>query len=64
SLSQTFQQAVIVCRRLQIWHLWIDSLCIIQDDIEKADWEREGANMDNIYAGSSATIAMHYIPNG
>ncbi|KAH6724656.1 heterokaryon incompatibility protein-domain-containing protein [Leptodontidium sp. MPI-SDFR-AT-0119] len=64
SLSRTFQQAVIVCRRLQIWHLWIDSLCIIQDDIEKADWERDGANMDNIYAGSSATIAMHYIPNG
>ena len=59
NLSQVFQQAVIACRRLKIRHLWIDSLCIIQDDVDSADWEREGANMDNIYAGSSATIAMH-----
>ncbi|RYP20885.1 hypothetical protein DL765_002535 [Monosporascus sp. GIB2] len=61
-LSRTFQQAVIACRRLKIQYLWIDSLCIIQDDINKADWEREGAIMDDIYAGSSATLAMHSVP--
>ena len=57
SLSPTFQQAVRACRRLYIRHLWIDSLCIIQDD--RHDWEREGSNMDNIYARSCVTLAMH-----
>ncbi|KAM6532642.1 hypothetical protein FALCPG4_005696 [Fusarium falciforme] len=57
SLSPTFQQAVKACRRLHIGHLWIDSLCIVQDD--RDDWEREGSNMDNIYAGACVTLAMH-----
>lgn len=31
SLPQTFQDAVIYCRKLSITYLWIDSLCIIQE---------------------------------
>ncbi|KAK1502880.1 hypothetical protein CTAM01_04869 [Colletotrichum tamarilloi] len=37
SLSKTFQDAVLVTRRLGIKYIWIDSLCIIQDS--KLDWE-------------------------
>lgn len=37
NLPKTFAHAVIMCRALGIQYLWIDSLCIIQDD--KGDWE-------------------------
>jgi hypothetical protein len=42
-------------RRLGIRYLWIDSLCIIQDNT--ADWERESGNMANIYQKSYLTLA-------
>ncbi|TGO42849.1 hypothetical protein BHYA_0005g01150 [Botrytis hyacinthi] len=35
--------------------MWIDSICIIQDDI--ADWERQSALMADIYSGSLLNIA-------
>ncbi|KAL5326612.1 hypothetical protein ACEPPN_004299 [Leptodophora sp. 'Broadleaf-Isolate-01'] len=38
-LCGTFQEAIVVARQLRIRYLWIDSLCIIQDD--KDDWRRE-----------------------
>jgi hypothetical protein len=38
SLPKTFQDAVLMTRRLGIRYLWIDSLCIIQDDGD--DWDR------------------------
>jgi Heterokaryon incompatibility protein (HET) len=36
SLSRSFQDAVTITRKLGLNHLWIDSLCIIQDS--KDDW--------------------------
>ena len=42
---------------MKVRYLWIDSLCIVQD--EPADWEREAANMHNVYANAWFTIAMH-----
>jgi hypothetical protein len=42
-LPQAYQDAVTVCRELRIDYLWIDSLCIKQDD--KQDWNREAAKM-------------------
>ncbi len=53
-LPATFRDAVIVTRKLGLRYLWIDSLCILQDD--KADWERESAVMGNIYHRSTVTI--------
>jgi len=55
SLPKTFRDAVIFVRRLKKRYLWIDSLCIIQDDLE--DWRREAAKMAEIYQGSWLTIA-------
>jgi hypothetical protein len=54
-LSQTFRDAVIVCRKLKIRYLWIDSVCIIQDSDD--DWSREVSKMTTIYKNSHLTIA-------
>ncbi|KAE8451825.1 hypothetical protein EG329_002665 [Mollisiaceae sp. DMI_Dod_QoI] len=55
ALPRTFQEAVTVCRRLRLRWLWIDSLCIIQDD--EMDWKTEAAKMKDIYSNSFLTIA-------
>ena len=54
SLPLLFQNAVEVCRMLDIQYLWIDKLCIIQHD--KDDWETEGSKMSQIFEGSFLTI--------
>jgi hypothetical protein len=54
-LSRTFQDAIQITRFLEIRYIWIDSLCIIQDDQE--DWEREAANMGSVYQNAFLTIA-------
>jgi hypothetical protein len=54
-LPQTFQDAIVFARKLQIRYLWIDSLCIVQDD--KLDWASESGNMSSIYRGGYITIA-------
>ena len=54
SLPKTFQHAIEVTRKLGIRFLWIDSICIIQDD--KRDWEEESSKMASIYQNSYLTI--------
>lgn len=55
SLPASVRDAVLVCRGLGIRYLWVDSLCIVQDD--KHDWLRESAQMRDIYLNSLVTIA-------
>ena len=54
-LPKTFQDAIIMAARLEIQHLWIDSLCIVQDSPD--DWAKESAQMANIYAAAYVTMA-------
>jgi hypothetical protein len=54
-LPRTFRDAVDITRGLGYSYLWIDSLCIIQDDQD--DWERESTQMASIYQNSLLTIA-------
>lgn len=54
-LPKTFQDAIIITRRLGYEYLWIDSLCIIQDSPE--DWSKESKIMGFIYRQSVCTIA-------
>jgi hypothetical protein len=54
-LPRTFQDAITFTRRLGLRYIWIDSLCIIQDD--KSDRQKEVANMSSIYRNSYITIA-------
>jgi hypothetical protein len=55
ALPRTFQDAITVTRQLGIRFLWIDSLCIIQDDPE--DWERESKRMEDVFSSAYCTIA-------
>ena len=55
SLPQNFKDAVLLTRMLNVRYLWIDSLCIVQDNIH--DWEVESARMASYYQHSYLTIA-------
>lgn len=55
ALPRTFQEAVILTQRLGIDYLWIDSLCIQQDDND--DWGREAASMGQLYQQATLVIA-------
>jgi hypothetical protein len=55
ALPKTFQDAITFVRHLGHRYIWIDSLCIVQDDL--ADWEREAAQMASIYRNSYLTLA-------
>lgn len=54
-LSRTFRDAVRITRALGERYLWIDSLCIIQDDED--DWAKEAALMAEVYGNSYCTLA-------
>ena len=54
-LPRTFQEAISVTRRLGLRYIWIDSLCIIQDDAK--DWDKEAAKMGMIYNQAYLVIA-------
>lgn len=53
-LPRSFQDAVIVARELGVKYLWIDSICIIQDDEE--DWKAEAGKMEQVFSGAHFTI--------
>ena len=57
SLSElpiVFRECISLSRSLGIRYVWIDALCIIQDDQE--DWEKESSVMSNTYAQAFLTI--------
>ncbi|KAF4628382.1 hypothetical protein G7Y89_g9770 [Cudoniella acicularis] len=55
SLPSTFQDTVLITQKLGIRYLWIDSLCIIQDNNE--DWARESCEMGNIFQNAWLVLA-------
>ncbi|CAG8950117.1 hypothetical protein HYFRA_00008352 [Hymenoscyphus fraxineus] len=55
SLPRTFQDAISIVRSLNIQFIWIDSLCIIQDDAE--DWKNESVRMATIYSNGYINLA-------
>lgn len=56
ALPQIFNDVFEVAVRIGISYVWIDSLCIIQDDHE--DWNHEASLMGNIYRNAYFTIAI------
>ena len=54
-LPKTFQDAVCVTHSLGLQLLWIDSLCIVQDDPD--DWETESKLMERVFSSAYCTIA-------
>lgn len=61
-LPKTFQDAIIITRSIGIRWLWIDALCIVQDDSN--DWLREAATMGSIYEMARLTIAASHAKDG
>ncbi|KAK5265950.1 hypothetical protein LTR96_008851 [Exophiala xenobiotica] len=55
SLPRKFRDAVEIAKWMKVEYLWVDALCIIQDDME--DWLLQSSNMGDIYAGSFCNIA-------
>jgi hypothetical protein len=54
-LPKTFREAIVLTRSLNIEYLWIDSLCIIQDDGE--DWRCEAGKMADVYRNATFVIS-------
>ncbi|QPC80315.1 hypothetical protein HYE68_011067 [Fusarium pseudograminearum] len=54
-LPMTLSDTVKLTRDLGFKRIWIDSLCIVQDD--KYDWAREAVKMAAIYQNAIVTIA-------
>lgn len=60
-LPLTLQDAVAVCRGLGVQFLWIDSLCIVQDD--QLDMRRELSHMAQIYEMALVVISASRAAN-
>jgi len=56
SLGQVVHDAITVCTNLKIPFLWIDSLCIVQDDAN--DKSTQIQHMDEVYASSYVTLVV------
>jgi Heterokaryon incompatibility protein (HET) len=54
-LPRIFQQAIAVTQRLGLRYLWIDTLCISQEDDE--EWRETSVGMATIYQNSHVTIS-------
>ena len=53
-MPRTFRDAVVVTRSLGFRYLWIDSLCILQNDQD--DWRNEAGKMGLVYRHAAVTI--------
>lgn len=56
-LPKLFKDAVVVTRKLGRKYLWIDSLCIIQEGDDLADWRNQSGRMEEVFASAYCTIA-------
>jgi hypothetical protein len=56
SLPKTISDAVFFCRGLKLQYLWVDSLCIVQDDIQ--NWLADSGQMHEIYSNALITLAI------
>jgi hypothetical protein len=61
SIPKTFQDAIKVTRNIGLEYVWIDSLCIVQDDHQ--DWLKESKRMGSIYEQAEVTIAASHTPD-
>lgn len=60
-LPKTFRHAIELTRACGLQYLWIDSLCIVQDDQD--EWRVEVGRMSHIYSNCAFVIAANFAPN-
>ncbi|KAL1638107.1 hypothetical protein SLS58_008944 [Diplodia intermedia] len=51
---KTIRDAILVTRALDLQYLWVDALCIIQNDTE--DWATEASRMCDVYHNAYVTL--------
>lgn len=61
-LPQSFNDVFQVAANLGISYVWIDSLCIIQNEEGKADWNHEAGLMSQVYQNAYLTLAIAVPP--
>lgn len=54
-LPRTFHEAILFTHGLGIQYIWIDSLCIVQDDA--ADWDAEAGKMHLVYRNAALVVS-------
>ncbi|KAL2144178.1 hypothetical protein VTI28DRAFT_9469 [Corynascus sepedonium] len=57
SLPQLVQDVIFVSLEFGIRYVWIDLLCIYQDEDNMADWQREATLMNRVYSNSFCNIS-------
>jgi hypothetical protein len=62
NLSRTFQDALLATISLGFEYIWIDSLCIVQDD--KDEWSRESKLMGEVYKNATCNISASGFADG
>jgi hypothetical protein len=62
ALPKTFKDAIYAAIELGLEYIWIDSLCIVQDDID--DWKMESVKMSSVYGNSTISLAASKATNG
>lgn len=55
-IPQSIRDAMQVCRKIGVRHLWVDALCIVQDDDE--DKEDQISLIDKIYRHALAVLVV------
>lgn len=54
----TFRDAILYTKRLDLEYIWIDSICIIQQD--PTDWSRESTRMFHYYSNAYITLGSTF----
>ncbi|KAI4675352.1 uncharacterized protein J4E84_010094 [Alternaria hordeiaustralica] len=54
TLPPVFKDAIDISRSLEVPYLWIDALCIVQNDAE--DWDKEAALMGQVYSNAFCNL--------
>lgn len=61
SLPSTLRDAIELTRLLEIRYIWIDALCIVQDDPK--EWESEALRMGQLYESAELCISALRAPS-
>ncbi|KAF9735728.1 hypothetical protein PMIN06_010116 [Paraphaeosphaeria minitans] len=61
-LSKTFQDALFATETMGFQYIWIDSLCIIPDDLD--DWKHEAQVMHNVYRNCACMVSASAFAHG
>ena len=60
-IPPTLRDAILFAHHLGVDYIWIDALCILQDQL--SDWMKEAAQMASVYRNSLLTLSATSSPD-